>query len=491
VGNEATSIGALAFTHGSDVYFAPGQYQPNTANGLKLIGHELTHVVQQRAGRVKNPLGSAVAVVQDAALEAEADRMGTKASAPIQTKLATAPAAPRSAVPGPLLRPATVRPKSGTTASGHGRVQISAPAQADEGSYRIVAGVKGQLVGSVMLHTKGDSVIEVTDLNVVPSHRKQGLGGVLMASALRAGQRLGLSRVVLASQDSGSGRLTRWYRRMGFVQVGTNRLGYPELEAPIGRVVAGAAQARMIEQQGAAAPGEGIPALRGRPTGAALRARHDFVVKKSAQTHFRAIQMMKKSKYEKQQEKEKEQERQRGRGAEKKKENESVPEKERKQKEQKAKKEKAKKKVVEYFVNVGNEKVAAEDIVRAWELNHALFDRLAVADPAGLPPGTTAPTWGGGAPMFMDLTAGSAFEIQNSGLASSLDAAIQDSLNTPGADRGVHNNDEGKLPIYNAPNNDYNERSFLGGGARLVRDTTSIPIRVYISLHYGVFYRVR
>jgi hypothetical protein len=79
VGNEASSIGALAFTHGSDVYFAPGQYQPNTSHGLKLIGHELTHVIQQRAGRVQNPLGSGVAVVQDAALEAEADRMGEQA----------------------------------------------------------------------------------------------------------------------------------------------------------------------------------------------------------------------------------------------------------------------------------------------------------------------------------------------------------------------------------------------------------------------------
>jgi hypothetical protein len=46
VGNEAPAIGALAFTHGSDVYFAPGQYQPHTAHGLKLLGHELTHVVQ-------------------------------------------------------------------------------------------------------------------------------------------------------------------------------------------------------------------------------------------------------------------------------------------------------------------------------------------------------------------------------------------------------------------------------------------------------------
>jgi hypothetical protein len=76
VGSEAAAIGALAFTWGSDLYFAPGQYNPHTTHGQFLLGHELQHVVQQRSGRVANPFGSGVAVVQDHALEAEADRMG-------------------------------------------------------------------------------------------------------------------------------------------------------------------------------------------------------------------------------------------------------------------------------------------------------------------------------------------------------------------------------------------------------------------------------
>jgi len=79
VGNEASSIGALAFTHGTDLYFAPGQYNPQSTQGQQLLGHELTHVVQQRAGRVRNPSGSGIAVVQDPALEAEAERMGLRA----------------------------------------------------------------------------------------------------------------------------------------------------------------------------------------------------------------------------------------------------------------------------------------------------------------------------------------------------------------------------------------------------------------------------
>jgi hypothetical protein len=81
VGPQAERIGAVAFTMGSDLYFAPGRYQPESAHGQQLLGHELAHVVQQRAGRVRNPFGSGVAVVQDHALEAEADRLGRHAAA--------------------------------------------------------------------------------------------------------------------------------------------------------------------------------------------------------------------------------------------------------------------------------------------------------------------------------------------------------------------------------------------------------------------------
>jgi hypothetical protein len=81
VGPHASAIGALAFTQGSHIHFAPGQYNPSTPQGQSILGHELAHVVQQRSGRVKNPFGSGVAVVQDHSLEAEADRLGARAAA--------------------------------------------------------------------------------------------------------------------------------------------------------------------------------------------------------------------------------------------------------------------------------------------------------------------------------------------------------------------------------------------------------------------------
>jgi hypothetical protein len=47
----ARSISSLAFTHGRDIYFDSGRYAPHTSAGLRLLAHELTHVVQQDGGR--------------------------------------------------------------------------------------------------------------------------------------------------------------------------------------------------------------------------------------------------------------------------------------------------------------------------------------------------------------------------------------------------------------------------------------------------------
>lgn len=89
---EAPALGARAFTRGSELHFAPGQWSPDTERGQQLIGHELAHVVQQAQGRVAAPqakpgdLGLAASpaarasVNADAALEAEADALGARAA---------------------------------------------------------------------------------------------------------------------------------------------------------------------------------------------------------------------------------------------------------------------------------------------------------------------------------------------------------------------------------------------------------------------------
>lgn len=45
-----SAVNARAFTSGDDVFFKQGTYDPDSSSGRELLGHELTHVVQQRTG---------------------------------------------------------------------------------------------------------------------------------------------------------------------------------------------------------------------------------------------------------------------------------------------------------------------------------------------------------------------------------------------------------------------------------------------------------
>jgi hypothetical protein len=124
VAPHAQQIGARAYTQGSNIYFAPGQYNPHSAHGQRLLAHELTHVVQQSAGRVVNPFGNGVAVVQDARLEAEANRMAMRAA------MAPSPIRPRPqvAIATASARPGlNVRPPAGPQLKAKGPTNILRP----------------------------------------------------------------------------------------------------------------------------------------------------------------------------------------------------------------------------------------------------------------------------------------------------------------------------------------------------------------------------
>ncbi len=77
--DKASQLGAQAYTQGSDIHFAPGKFQPNTNEGKELLGHELTHVVQQKQGRVQaNNQRNGFSINDSTSLEAEADRGGSE-----------------------------------------------------------------------------------------------------------------------------------------------------------------------------------------------------------------------------------------------------------------------------------------------------------------------------------------------------------------------------------------------------------------------------
>jgi hypothetical protein len=143
VGPEAPRIGAAAFTMSTDIYFAPGSFQPNTIPGQQLLARQLAHVVQQRQGRAVNPAGSGIAVVRDRLLETEAERLSHRAvawqpHAPRTIQRARAPLNPNAAPfvprvlqapPQPALGPAPQQPAQQQPPANQPAPQVPAPPQ--------------------------------------------------------------------------------------------------------------------------------------------------------------------------------------------------------------------------------------------------------------------------------------------------------------------------------------------------------------------------
>ncbi len=53
---SARAVNALAYTVGNDIVFGEGQFTPRLSRGKKLLGHELTHVIQQQGASFQKPL---------------------------------------------------------------------------------------------------------------------------------------------------------------------------------------------------------------------------------------------------------------------------------------------------------------------------------------------------------------------------------------------------------------------------------------------------
>src|SRR6187402_2650428 len=44
---SAAALGARAFARGDEIHFAPGEYDPFSREGWRVLGHEVAHVIQQ------------------------------------------------------------------------------------------------------------------------------------------------------------------------------------------------------------------------------------------------------------------------------------------------------------------------------------------------------------------------------------------------------------------------------------------------------------
>lgn len=75
--SNAVSLGAHAYTQENEIHFAPGKYQPETIKGQELLGHELTHVIQQRSQDVQpTSIKNGKKINNSFQLETEADKNG-------------------------------------------------------------------------------------------------------------------------------------------------------------------------------------------------------------------------------------------------------------------------------------------------------------------------------------------------------------------------------------------------------------------------------
>ncbi len=89
--------GAEAMAMGNEIAFAPGMADFSTKTGQERLGHELSHVMQRRAGDVRG-----TGFLADASLESQADREGALAAAGEQVYAGPVTHALSAASPSPM-----------------------------------------------------------------------------------------------------------------------------------------------------------------------------------------------------------------------------------------------------------------------------------------------------------------------------------------------------------------------------------------------------
>jgi hypothetical protein len=164
---QVAAMGARAFTRGTNIYFAPGQYAPDTPSGQELLGHELTHVVQQAQGRVQPDSEVAgMALNGDSSLEREADDRGAQAATGTQAATGGTQAATRTAVASHEAAEAPIQAQWGTAARvatgalggvvvGGAAALLGAPALAAAGAGVLAAAAIGYMAGGGATPTTG------------------------------------------------------------------------------------------------------------------------------------------------------------------------------------------------------------------------------------------------------------------------------------------------------------------------------------------------
>jgi GNAT superfamily N-acetyltransferase len=92
------------------------------------------------------------------------------------------------------------------------------------------------LLGQVRVSPSGPNAIHISNLMVRRSFRGRNLGGCLLAESLRLGAQWDRHHAWLEADDRGSGRLLRWYQKLGFRLTGEGPHGRPRFEVHTGHL---------------------------------------------------------------------------------------------------------------------------------------------------------------------------------------------------------------------------------------------------------------
>lgn len=134
---SAHSVDALAYTVGSHIVFAAGQYAPDTTAGRRLLAHELTHVVQQsrssfaphRDGHATTMISQPSAAEHPAALTVNtADDKYEREADYISARILESPETKQKITPSSTRSPAILQRQAGGGSGGAGSPACSIPA---------------------------------------------------------------------------------------------------------------------------------------------------------------------------------------------------------------------------------------------------------------------------------------------------------------------------------------------------------------------------
>ncbi|MBR0713548.1 DUF4157 domain-containing protein [Bradyrhizobium liaoningense] len=140
---SARAVNAHAYTVGRDIVFAGGHYAPDTAQGRRLLAHELTHVVQQRGAPAASAGGGLQIDPSHSADEVEAEQIGAAVAADHSLATSVGPDRPR------LQRPAQIVSRLNTGAPDAVPLAMNLGQTARSGIQFVPTDVQDTVVGPV------------------------------------------------------------------------------------------------------------------------------------------------------------------------------------------------------------------------------------------------------------------------------------------------------------------------------------------------------